>query len=334
MKKVAVLAIFAVVVSFGIAVAAEAQQAGKKIPRIGYLAIGAAKGWGIEAFRQGLRDLGYVEGNSIIIESRGAEGKLARLPELAVELVRLKVAVIVTGSGGNPVGLAVKNATTTIPIVMAIIGGDPVATGFVESLARPGGNITGFSNLSLELAFRRLELVKETFPKSTRVVFLRSPSVADPSGPDTGRTEQTQAAAKELETKILSLNVQSPDELANAFERAAKERAGAIMIPAYMVDTYRQQIIDLSIRKRLPVSCDTRRNVEQGVCLMSYGPNLADLFRRAATYVDKILKGAKPADLPVERPMKFELIFNLRMAKQIGVTIPPNVLVRADRVIK
>ena len=264
----------------------------------------------------------------------GAKGKFDRLPELAAELVRLNVAVIVTGSGGNPVGLAAKNATRTIPIVMAIIGGDPVATGLVASLARPGGNITGLSNLSPELAFRRLELVKETFPTSTRVVSLRNPSVGDSSDPGSGRSELMQTGAKDLGLKVLSFNVQNPDELEKAFETAAWERAGAVMIPAFMVNFYHRQIIDLSIRKRLPVSCDTRLNVEQGVCLMSYGPNLADLFRRAATYVDKILKGAKPADLPVERPIKFELIFNLKTAKQIGVTIPPNVLARADIVIK
>ena len=311
-----------------------AQQPGKKIPRIGYLAMGDGRGVGIETFRQGLRDLGYVEGNSIIIEPRGAEGNFERLPELAADLVRLKVDVIVTGGGGNSVGLAAKNATTTIPIVMAIIGGDPVSAGFAASLARPGGNITGFSSVSTELAFRRLQLVKETFPSSTQVAFLWSPSISDSSDPGTGRLEETQAGAKELRIKVLPLKVQSSDELASAFETAASQRAGAVMIPGFMVNFYPREIVDLSMKKRLPVSCDTRRDSERGVCLMSYGPNLADLFRRAATYVDKILKGAQPANLPVERPMKFDFVVNLKMAKQIGVTIPPNVLARADRVIR
>ena len=311
----------------------EAQQA-KKVPRIGFLAIGYDRGPGVEAFRQGLRDLGYVEGKSIIVEYRWAEEKFERLPELAAELVRLKVDVIVTGGGGNAVGLAAKNATTTIPIVMTVIGGDPVASGLVASLARPGGNITGLSNVSPELAWRRLELVKETFPKSTRVAFLWSASISDPSDPGTGRLEETQAAAKELRIKILSLKVGSPDELASAFETAAKQRAGAVMIPAYLVNPYQGQIVDFSIKKRLPVSCDTGLNVEQGVCLMAYGPNILALYRRAATYVDKILKGTNPIDLPVERPMKFDFVISLKTAKQIGVTIPPNVLVRANRVIQ
>ena len=247
--------------------------------------------------------------------------------------MRLKVDIIVV-AGGTATVLAAKNATTTIPIVMTVIGGDPVASGLVASLARPGGNITGLSNVSPELAFRRLELVKETFPKSKRVAFLWSPSISDPSDPGTGRLQETQAAAKELRINILSLKVQSADELASAFETAAKQRAGAVMIPAYLVNPYQGQIVDFSIKKRLPVSCDTGLNVEQGVCLMAYGPNILALYRRAATYVDKILKGTKPTDLPVERPMNFDFVMSLRIAKQIGVTIPPNVLVRANKVIR
>ena len=311
-----------------------AAQQPKKVPRIGFLYIGDGRGPGVEAFRRGLTELGYVEGKDLIIEYRGAKGKSERLSELAAELVHLKVDVIVTGGGGNPVGLAAKNATTTIPIVMAVMGGDPVAAGLIASLARPGGNITGLSNLAPELAWRRLELVKETFPKVTRVAFIWDPSISDPSRPGTSRLEETQAAAQALGLKLLPLEVRSPDELANAFESAARERAAAIMIPAYMVGAYRRQITDFSIKKRLPVSCDSRLNVEEGVCLMAYGPSLPELYRRAATYVDKILKGAKPVDLPVERPMKFELIIDLKTAKKIGLTIPPNVLARADKVIR
>jgi putative ABC transport system substrate-binding protein len=318
---------------FAVHISAHAQQP-KKSAHIGFLAIGGGDRRGFEAFRQGLRELGYVEGKNIIIEPRWAEGRPERLPEFAAELVRLKVDVIVTGGGGSPVGLAAKGATTTIPIVMAVMGGDPVAAGFVSSIAQPGGNITGFSNLAPELAWKRLELVKETFPKLTRVAFLWSSLVADPSDPGTSRLEETQSAAQALGLRILPLDVRTRDELANAFDSAVRGRAGALMVPAFFVAPYRQQIIKFSIERRLPVSCDIRLNVENGVCLMSYGANLDDSFRRAATYVDKILKGTKPANLPIERPMKFEFVINLNIAKQIGLTIPPNVLARADRVIK
>jgi len=294
---------------------AEAQQL-KKVPRIGVLEL-TRSGPGVEAFRQGLRELGYVDGQNIIIEYRGAEDKRDRLPELAAELVRLKVDVIVTGEGGFPVARAAKNATTTIPIVAAIIGGDPVADGLVASFARPGGNITGFSNLAAELAWRRLELVKETFPKVTRVGFIWDPFITSL------RLKETQAAAQSLGVRLLSLEVRNPDELASAFESAARERVGALMVPGYLIGTYQRQITDFSIKKRLPVSCDTRGNVEQGVCLMAYGPSIPDLYRRAAHYVERILKGAKPADLPVQQPTKFELVINLKTAKQIGLTIPP-----------
>jgi putative ABC transport system substrate-binding protein len=318
---------------FALGILAEAQRT-KNVPRLGYLALGAG-GPGVETFRQGLRELGYVEGKDIIIEYRWAEGKFERLSELAAELVRLKVDIIVTGGGGGPVTLAAKNATTTIPIVAAVIAGDPVASGLVASFARPGGNITGFSNLAPELAWRRLELVKETFPKITLVAFLWNPSISDPSAPGTSRIEETHAAAQASGIGILSLEVRSSDELASALESAVRERAGALMVPAYMIGrTYRRQITEFSIKRRLPVSCDTGLNVEEGVCLMAYGPNITENYRRAATYVDKILKGTKPANLPVEAPIKFELVINLKTAKQIGLTIPPNVLARADRVIR
>jgi len=320
-------------VLLALGVIAEAQQM-KKIPVIGYLSQGAGRGLGDEAFREGLKDLGWFEGKNIVIEYRGAEGKFERLPELAAELVRLKVDVIVTGGGGNPVGFAAKNATTEIPIVMAVIGGDPVGSGLVVSLARPGGNLTGLSNLSPELAFRRLSLVKDAFPKSPHVAFLWIPAISDPSSPGTGRLEETQLAANELKLNILSLKVESPDELARAFENAAKQRAAAVMVPALMVNRYQRQILELSLKKRLAVSCDQALDVDRGICLMAYGPNLPAMFRRAATYVDKILKGTKPSDLPVERPMNFDFVISLKTAKMIGVTIPPNVLVRATKVIQ
>ena len=292
-------------------------------------------GSGFNQFREGLRELGYVEGKSIILEARSAEGKSERLPQLATELVRLNVDVLVTGGGGNLVGLAAKAATTTIPIVMAVMGGDPVAAGLVASIAQPGGNITGFSNLSPELARKRLELVKETIPKLTRVAFLWSPLLTDPSGPPgMSRLAETQAAAPSLGIKILSVEVANPEDVVTAIETAAKQRADALMIPAYLIGTRQREITDSSIKKRLPVTCDTRVNVEQNVCVMSYGADLGELYRRAASYVDKILKGATPANLPVERPMKFELAINLKTAKQIGLTIPANVLARADRVIR
>jgi putative tryptophan/tyrosine transport system substrate-binding protein len=310
---------------------AETQQP-KKVIRIGYLAIDAG-GHGVEEFRQGLTQLGYVEGKSILIDYRWAENKPERLPELARELVRLKVDVIVTGRGGRPVALAAKNATTTIPIIAASLG-DSVADGLVASFAQPGGNLTGFSNVAPDLAWRRLEIVKDTIPSLTRVAFLWSSLVSDPSNPGTSRLKETQAAAEALGLRLLSLDVRKPEELASAFESAMRERAGAVMVPGHIERAYEKQITDFWLKTRLPVSCDTRASVEQGVCLMAYGPSFPEVFRRAAIYVDKILKGTKPADLPVERPMKFEFVINLKIAQQIGLTIPPNVLARADKVIR
>jgi putative ABC transport system substrate-binding protein len=328
-RKLTGIALCAVLVAIGVSV--EAQQP-KKVPRIGFLAIRAG-GPGIEAFRQGLTELGYVEGKNLITDYRWAENKYERLPDLAGELVRLKVDVIVTGVGGSPVARAAKNTTTTIPIVAASLG-DPVVDGLVASFARPGGNLTGFSNVAPELAWRRLEIVKETIPSLVRVAFLWSSVVSDPSSPGTSRLKETQTAAEALGVRILPLDVRNPDELASAFESATKERAGALMVPGHIERTYEKQITDFWSKKRLAVSCDTRESVERGVCLMAYGPYFPEFFRRAAIYVDKILKGTKPADLPVERPMRFDFVINLNIAKQIGLTIPPNVLVRADKVIR
>jgi putative ABC transport system substrate-binding protein len=312
-----------------------AAQQSIRTPRIGYLALSSNADSGVEAFEEGLRELGYIQGKTIIIEYRWAENRPERLAGLASELVGLNVDVIVTGFGGNAVGLAARRATTTVPIVMAIMGGDPVSAGLVASFARPGGNITGLSNVSPELSGRRLEIAKQTIPNLTRVGFLWTPLLTDPSGPrGASRLVETQAAAQPMGIRVLPLEVQSAHDLAHAFESAAREGVGAIMVPGYIEVAHQKQLTELWRKKRLATSCDTRLSVEQGVCLMAYGPSLRDLMRRTANYVDKILKGAKPAELPVERPMKFDFLVNLNVAKQIGLTIPPNVLARADRVIR
>jgi len=307
---------------------AEAQQA-KKLPRIGLLgalspSISLAR---YEAFRQGLRDLGYVEGKNIVIEYRFAEGKLDRLSELAAELVRLKVEVIVAG-GSRPTRAA-KEATVTIPIVMAQ-DSDPVGNGFVASLARPGGNITGLSSLTGELSGKRLELLKETIPKLSRVAILGNS--IQPGNAQALR--ETELAAGAFGVKLQYLDVLDPKDIETAFRAASKGRAEAVLtLGAAVLNSQRKQIVDLAVKSRLPGIYGTPEYVEDGG-LMTYGVSIIDLWRRAATYVDKILKGTKPADLPVEQPMKFELVINLKTAKQIGLTIPPNVLVRADRVIR
>ena len=281
-----------------------------------------------EALHQGLREFGYVEGKTIVIEWRAAEGKLDRLPALAAELVRLKVDVIVT-SGPTPTR-AVKEATSTIPIVMAQ-DTDPVGNGFVASLARPGGNITGLSTLAPELNGKRLELLKEIIPKLSRVaVFGTSTQPGNAQS-----LKEVDLAAKAFGVKLQYVDVLSPKDIESAFRAASKGRAEAVlmMVASAVAGNHRTEIIDLAVKSRLPVIYTFLSYVEAGG-LMTYGVNLTDLDRRAATYVDKILKGAKPADLPVEQPTKFEFIINLKAAKQIGVTIPPNVLARADRVIK
>jgi ABC-type uncharacterized transport system substrate-binding protein len=307
---------------------AEAQQP-KKIPRIGFLggtkpAPVAAR---VAAFRQGLRELGYVEGKNIIVEYRYAEGKADRERELAAELARLKVDVIV--SAGPTVTRALKEATSTIPIVMGQ-DGNPVASGLVASLARPGGNITGLSNLSPELSGKRLELLKEIVPKLFLVTLIGSSNE-----PDTPQIlKEMEPAAGALKVKLQYLDVLSSKDIETAFQAAAKARAdGVVMLGSVVFNTHRIQIVELAAKSRLPATYARPEFVEDGG-LMTYGPSINDQFRRAATYVDKILKGAKPADLAVEQPKKFELIINLKAAKQIGLTIHPNVLVRADKVIK
>jgi len=305
-----------------------AQQA-KKIPRIGFLnaLFPTTSPARIEAFRQGLRDAGYVEGENIIIEYRYAERKVDRLAALASDLVRLKVDVIVTSASQET--RAAKEATNTIPIVM-INEGDPIETGFVVSLARPGRNITGLSTLSPELSGKRLELLKEIVPKLSRVAVLGSSS--SPGNADTLR--ELELAAQALKVKLQYLDVANPNDIEIAFRAAGKERADAVIVLSNSVFTsQRKQIVDLAVKNKLPASYARPEFVESGG-LMTYGVSLIDNSRRAASYVDKILRGAAPADLPVEQPKKFEFIVNLKAAKQIGLAIPPNVLARADRVIR
>ena len=279
-----------------------------------------------DAFLQGLRDLGYVEGKNIAIEYRYTEGELDRLPDLAAELVRLNVDVIVTGAISSV--RAAKKATATIPIVFASVG-DAVDSGLVSSLARPGGNATGLTFLAPELDGKRLELLKEAFPKVTRVAFLlRVPAArGDP-------LKEAEAVAKTLGLRLQSVGVKGPDDFESAFKAAKSGGAEALLVISNpLSNTHRARIVDLAAKNRLPGIYPSIDFVEAGG-LMSYAPDFLDNWRRAATYVDKILKGTKPADLPVEQPKKFEFVINLKAAKQIGVTIPPNVLARADRVIK
>jgi ABC-type uncharacterized transport system substrate-binding protein len=305
---------------------AEAQQRAN-VPTIGYVSPTFTFGPREEGLRQGLRDLGYVEGQNILIEWRFAEGQEDRLPKLVDDLVRLKVDTIVTD--GTRVTRAAKNATKTIPIVMAN-DGDPIGDGHVASLARPGGNITGLANLLVGLAGKRLEVLKDAIPGISRVgVIWSSQNSQSVSG-----FKETQIAAQPLGLQLQSLEVRGPDSFEAAFQAATKGRAGALTVLSDAVMfAHRTRILELAIKRRLPTMHTQSLWVEAGG-LMSYGTYFPDLSRRAATYVDKILKGAKPADLPVEQPTKFDLVINLKTAKQIGVTIPQSVLYRADKVIK
>ncbi|HEV8342103.1 MAG TPA: ABC transporter substrate-binding protein [Candidatus Binatia bacterium] len=307
----------------------EAQQA-EKVPWIGYLSGSppSAIAEQNEAFRQGLRELGYMEGKNIVIEWRSAEGKSDRLPALATELVHLKVDVIVTA--GPLVTRAAKEATVTIPIVMAQ-DPDPVGNGFVASLARPGGNITGLSRIAPELSGKQMELLKEIVPMLSRVAVFGTST--RPGNAQTLR--EVELAAGAFGVKLQYLDILSPKDIVTAFEAAVRERAdGALwFVTGSIGNPHREKIADLAVSSRLPVIYFQRVDVEAGG-LMYYGVNVVDLHRRAAVYVHKVLKGAKPADLPVEQPTKFEFVVNLKTAKQIGLTIPPNVLARADKVIK
>jgi putative tryptophan/tyrosine transport system substrate-binding protein len=313
---------------FALCVPAAAQQP-TKVPRIGYLTAGSLSAISacIEAFRQGLRELGYIEGKNIVIEWRYGEGKRDRVPPFAAELVRLKVDVIITAGPGAT--LAAKEATVMIPIVMTQ-DPDPVANGFVTSLARPGGNITGLSTLAPELSGKQLELLKETVPRLSRVAVLGSSTTPG----NAQSLKETELAAGALTVQLQYLDVLGPKDIEAAFRAAGKGPADSVLVLAGSVfNSHRIQMAELAVKNRLPAIYFRSEFVEDGG-LMSYATDITDLDRRAATYVDKILKGAKPAELPVEQPKKFEFIVNLKAAKQIGLTIPPNVLVRADRVIK
>ena len=299
------------------------------VPRIAYLGATSltANASRVEAFRQGLRELGYVEGKNIVIEFRSADGEQGRLPALVAELIRLKVDIIV--SGGPAVTRAAKAATTTIPIVMGN-DGDPVGTGFVASLARPGGNITGLSSLAPARSGKQLELLKEIIPVLSRVAVIGSSTEPFYSQ----ALKEIELAAGALKLKLHLLDVRDAKDIETAFQAARKERADAVLLlQASVLSSHRAQVVELAVRNRLPAASNASEFVQEGG-LMTYGVSVTDLFRRAAYFVDKILKGAKPADLPVEQPIKFEFIVNLKAAKQIGLTIPPNVLARADRVIK
>jgi putative ABC transport system substrate-binding protein len=306
----------------------DAEQMGK-ISQIGFLAANSpsSNAARLKAFREGLRELGYVEGKNINIDLRYADGKLDRLPILARDLVRLNVDLIVT-SGLAPTGPA-KQATDTIPIVMAW-DIDPVGSGFVTSLAHPGSNITGLSALAPEISGKRLQLLKESIPKLTRVAVFGSST--EPGNAQSLR--ETQYAAKTLGVELHNEEIRRPDQIETAFQQTLKERVQAILVlPTALNFAHRKEIANFALKSRLPLIGGSSEYIDVGG-LMSYGVNFVDLFHRAASYVDKILKGAKPADLPVEQPTKFELVINLKTAKQIGLTIPPNVLARADRVIK
>lgn len=305
-------------------VVAEAQQ--KKIPRIGVLFIGSKNQPHLEAFKQGLRERGYTEGKNILFEYRYAEGNNDRLPQLAAELVSDKVDVIVTTASVS--AIAARRVTKTIPIVMT--SGNPLESGLAASLAKPGGNVTGLTVLSVDLSGKRVELLTETFPKTTRIAALQSPQDFEAGA----GYKETQEAAKAFSLRLHPVEVQSANDFEPAFAQMNKAGETALLVILSPMITFNsRRIVELALKYRLPGMYPTKQFAEEGG-LMAYGPLIADLYRRSATYVDKILKGANPGELPVEQPTKFELVINLKTAKQIGVTIPANVLARADRVIK
>jgi putative ABC transport system substrate-binding protein len=312
---------------------AEAQQRVRTL-RIGYLSPGnrTSESARSEAIRQALRELGYIEGQNIAIEYRYAEGKGNRYPEVAAELVRLNVDIIVVAGGGRLI-LAAKNATTTIPIVMVGAVFDPVKAGMVKSLARPGGNVTGLTNFGVELGGKRLELLKEAVPKIARLAVLYDPALQFIL---IEVKKVLPVAARALGLTIEPWEVRAADDFEKLFATLNKQRPDGLYVPGSrspLMSANQKRIVGFALKSRLPSMYDNREHVEAGG-LMSYGTDLADSYRRVAYYVDKISKGAKPADLPVEQPTKFELVINLKTAKQIGLTIPPNVLARADRVIR
>ena len=329
MKKI--IAVFALVLTVLVSAPLAEAQKPRKVYRIGYLSAQShsAELSRLDGFRKALRDLGYVEGKNIVIESRYAERKTGRLPELAAELIRLKVDVMVTG--GTPGTRAAKQATKTIPLIMTLVG-SPVPR-FVASLAKPGGNITGLTQISRKLSGIRLELLKEAFPKISRVaVFVDGALKALGLS---GNLQETQLVADALGIKLQPLVVRrSNPDLDGAFRTATSQRADALVIlPGPVLIVHRKRIVELAAESRLPAIYPHTEFIDDGG-LMFYGPDFVDLYRRAATYVDKILRGAKPGDLPIEQPTKFELVINLKTAKKLGITIPPEVLFRATRVIR
>jgi putative ABC transport system substrate-binding protein len=309
--------------------AAQGQEAAR-IARIGFLSLNVVPNRHLgESFRQGLRDLGYVEGRNVVIEYRDAEGKPERLPDLAAELVALKVDVIVTG-GGTPTALAAKEATRTLPIVFTSAP-DPVTDGLVTSLAHPGGNVTGLSNLAPELVGKCLEQLKEAVPQVSLVAVLWQPGAV---GGRTDMLKGAEVAARALGVRLQLVEARGPADFKRAFSDMTGARAGALtVLPGAIFFSERRRLVDLAAKHRLPTVYTSRDFVDAGG-LMSYGTNLADSFRRAAAYVDKILKGSKPGDLPVEQPTKFDLVINLKTAKALGLTLPPSLLQRADQVIE
>ncbi len=326
--RIGPMAVLVVTLALGLSAAPPSADA-QKVPRLGFLSPASANSARarVEAFRLGLRGLGWVEGQTIAIDYRWAEGRYERLPGLAEELVRLKIDVIVTQ--GVVATLAARRATAAIPIVFPSAD-DPVATGLVDSLARPGGNVTGLTIIAPDLAGKRLEMLREVIPKMTRLAVLRNPT----NPVSVAELKKTQVAAQAHGVQIQSLEVADPGGFASAFSAMTRERAGALIVLSDAMFVGRHtQIVDHVANSRLPAIYWTREFVEAGG-LMSYGPNQVDMYRRAATYVDKILKGAKPADLPVEQPTKFELVINMKTAKTLGLTIPQSVLIRADEVIQ
>jgi ABC-type uncharacterized transport system substrate-binding protein len=318
--------LIAIAVALTVCVALASAQQPQNIPRVGILFIGGRDQPHLEAFKQGLRERGYIEGKNIALEYRYAEGREDRLPELAAELVQVKVDVIVVTADIS--AQAAQRATKTLPIVVTT--GDPVTWGLADSLAKPGGNVTGLSVLLADLSGKRVEILKETFPKLTRVAALWNPTgrVASPV------FKETSAAAQALSLQLHSFEVQTLQDIEKALVEIPKLRSSALLVLLTpLVTLHSKRIVELALKQHLPGMYPTRQFAEEGG-LMAYGPLIGDLYRRAATYVDKILKGAKPADLPVEQPMKFEFVINLKTAKQIGLTIPPNVLARADKVIR
>jgi putative ABC transport system substrate-binding protein len=326
-KKILVFALGALLLALSFPL--DAQQLAK-VFRIGVLLTGSASTQQsrIDAFRQGLHELGYVEGKNVVLEFRYAEGKRERFADLAAEMVRLKPDVIVVGSTGFTA--AAKQATSTIPIVVGGAG-DLVGTGLVASLARPGGNVTGSTDIAPDLSGKRLELLKEAIPKARRVAVLWQ-EVAGSS--DVDEIKQTEIAARAFGIKLQVVSVQAPDRFQDAFAAFKKGNADAlVIIQNSFTNFHSKQLLELAAKNRLPTMCEGSNFIEAG-CLISYGPDQIYQYHRAATFVDKILKGRTPADLPVEQPMKFELIINLKTAKQIGLTIPPNLLVRANKVLR